>query len=208
MGLSQVNQISDPNARKVVRDIFESIQPLIGETGVNGKRYVSRQDLVNLKLALITPQGKLRNPAQKASSQDSEFLEWLSEGHVTSSSIVNLFSGASFVIGVEVANTIRITVQLQDGNSNPLSGNYSIRAYLSNLADGSLYATTAPDNSVAIGTTGDIRDIEGTLTLFEVITGSSGTFDIDITHTIAGTFYLVLVGGNSQIITSPAITFI
>ena len=208
MALSQVNQIKDRNNQRVVRDIYESIQPLLGEVGVNGKRYVSRQDLVDLQLALITPQGKLRNPAQKQSDQNDAFLQWLSEGHFAGQSTSTLFLNASFTVGSEVADVIRVTVQVEDGNSNPITSIHNLRVYLSNLADGSLYATTPPDTSVVIGTTGDIRDIEGTLTIFDVITGATGLFDIDINHTVAGTFYLVLISASNQIIVSPVITFV
>jgi len=62
--------------------------------------------------------------------------------------------GATFVVGVEGADTINVGVQLVDGNSADLAVRGAVKAYLSNDANGDSLATTAPSGGTAIGTDG------------------------------------------------------
>lgn len=107
-------------------------------------------------------------------------------------------TGASFTIGTEATNVINVAVKL-----NVQGGCF---AYLSDNADGSTLAGTAPSGGVAIGTDGLLIE-SVTNKAWNVISESDGDFDIDITEAGADTWYLVLVLSDGTLAISGAITF-
>ena len=113
---------------------------------------------------------------------------------------------ASFTIGAEATNVINVAVQLTDGNGDNIASQTTFYAYLSDDADGSSLAATAPATSVAIGTDG-IADVITTKLSWMLTTESDGNVDIDITETGTDTWYLVCVMPLGNQVISGAITF-
>lgn len=72
--------------------------------------------------------------------------------------------GATFVVGAEGSDTIKVTVQLTDGNGTDLAVRGTVLAYLSNDEYGNSVCTTAPAGGVAIATDGLLIPITPTLT--------------------------------------------
>lgn len=111
----------------------------------------------------------------------------------TTSSITDV----DFTVGAEDANVINVALQLNTAGS--------VFAYISDNADGSTVAGTAPD-TVAIGTDGlAIPLVAGKA--FQLVSESDGDIDINITEDGADTWYLVVVLSTGEIRVSPAITF-
>jgi len=117
--------------------------------------------------------------------------------------------GCEFTIGTEAANVINVAGQVRSSllaaKGSDIAQSVALKAYLSANADGSTLAT-APDGGVAIGTDGLILpDVANQV--FTIVTEADGDFDIDITETGAGTWYLVIVNALGQLVISDAITF-
>lgn len=115
---------------------------------------------------------------------------------------------ASFVIGAEAANVINVGIQLKDDKAQAdLAVRASIRAYLSDDANGDSIIATAPSGAVAIGTDGVLYDVGGAKKVFFLTSEADGDIDINITEAGAKTAYLVLVMPNGRLVASGAITF-
>lgn len=129
----------------------------------------------------------------------------------TTAAEINKFDGApleaSFVIGAEDGGgKINVAIQLQDGNGADLAVRGSVRAYLSDDANGDSTVATAPSGAVAIGTDGVLYDVGGAKKHFLLTSESDGDIDIDITEAGAKTEYLIIVLPNGKLVASGAIT--
>jgi hypothetical protein len=111
----------------------------------------------------------------------------------TTSSVTDV----DFTVGAEAGNVINVGVKLNTAGS--------VFAYISDNADGSTVAGTAPD-TVAIGTDGlAIPLVAGKA--FQLVSEADGDIDINITEVGADTWYLVVVLSTGEIRVSGAITF-
>ncbi len=119
---------------------------------------------------------------------------------------VILPAAATIAVGAEAANVINVTVQLEDGLDNDLATVAMVSAYLSDNADGSTIAGTAPDGGVAIGTDGLLIPLIAGKR-FDLVSEADGDIDIDITETGADTWYLVVKLATGGLEISDAITF-
>lgn len=118
----------------------------------------------------------------------------------------DLFERASFTIGAEAADVIRVTVQLQNANAQAVGERAAVWGYISTDPEGDNVAATAPSGGIAIGTIGvAMEGIADKLALF--ITNASGQFNVDLTETGVATFYLILVMPDGSLFPSGAITF-
>jgi hypothetical protein len=114
---------------------------------------------------------------------------------------------ASFTIGAEAANTIKVTVQLKDADAVNLATIGSLMAYFSDASNGSGFIATAPSGAVAIAANGALYDIGSNKKVFQLISTTTGLIDINITEAGVKTFYLVLVLPNGLLKVSSAIAF-
>lgn len=113
-------------------------------------------------------------------------------------------SGVTFTIGAEAANVINVGLQIEGpSQGEAFDGTGGVILWLSDDTAGQTLAT-APD-TVAIGTDGTLVTI-GT-NLYFAICEVDGDIDIDITETLADTFYMNVLMPNGEVITSGAITF-
>jgi hypothetical protein len=120
----------------------------------------------------------------------------------------NLHLDASFVIGAEASNVINVGIQLKEGKSGiDLAVRASIRAYLSDDANGDSIVATAPSGTVVIGTDGVLYDVGSAKKMFLLTSESDGDIDMNITEAGAKTMYLILVDPAGRLIPSGAITF-
>lgn len=117
-----------------------------------------------------------------------------------------LIGNATFTVGSESTDVIRVTVQLKDRSASNLTIAAGVQAYLSDNADGSTVVATAPSGGWAIGTTGAmIEMVAGKAATF--ICSSSGVFNVDITEAGAKTAYLVVILPLGNLKISSEITF-
>ena len=117
-----------------------------------------------------------------------------------------LIGNATFTVGSENTDVIRVTVQLKDRSAANLAIPAGVLAYLSDDSDGSTMVATAPSGGWVIGTTGiEIPIVAGKAANF--ICSSSGVFNVDITESGAKTMYLVVVLPLGNLKISSAITF-
>jgi hypothetical protein len=130
-------------------------------------------------------------------------------GVTASAAELNMLDGtvasAGWVIGTETSNVINVGIQLREASGADLASSQAVQAYLSGAADGGTLAT-APSGGVAIGTDGlAIETIADRA--FVLVSENDGDIDLNITHTGAGSFYLVLVLPSGKLAISPIITF-
>jgi hypothetical protein len=111
-----------------------------------------------------------------------------------------------FTIGDEETDVINVAIQLTDNAGDPIEVAAAVRAYLSDDADGSSLAATAPDGGVAIGANGVAIPLVADKA-FELVSAADGTVDLDIEESGAATFYLVLIMPDGRLVVSDAITF-
>lgn len=97
----------------------------------------------------------------------------------------------SFTVGADVANVIKVTLQLKDANDNNLAKVGVVDAYLSDNADGSTKTAVVP-TTVAIATYGLALALV-TGVVFKLVSDSSGRIDLNITKNTANNYYLVVV---------------
>jgi len=120
----------------------------------------------------------------------------------------NAHLDASFTIGSESSNAINVAVQLKkDKAQSSLAARRYVRCYLSDANTGADVVGTAPSSGGAIGTNGKIINQPVSGKIFDVITTTSGQFDITFTESGAKTMYLNVIMPNGRIVTSGAITF-
>jgi len=120
--------------------------------------------------------------------------------------VSNDLASADIVIGTQDSNTINVAIQLQDENGAALAEGMSIKAFLSDAADGLDPTATAPDGHVAAGTEGGCIHLV-TDKVFLLNTNAAGAVDLDVVESGADTWYLVLVFPNGERVVSSAITF-
>lgn len=120
----------------------------------------------------------------------------------------NRFGLAKFTIGTKATNTIKVTVQLLNDLGQALTELVNCEMYLSDNADGSTLTATVPTSNLAIAALGFILGTLTTNKAVEIITNSSGTFDLNIIQTASPvTYYLTIIKPDGGLIVSPAITF-
>lgn len=118
----------------------------------------------------------------------------------------NFVATAQFTVGTSSGNVCNVAVQLGDANFNALDGIGHVRAYLSDSADGHTLSGTTPNGSVAIGTNGVVLVQDVSKLLFQIISNSTGEFDLNIGDSAGHTWYLVVLLPDGSIAVSPAIT--
>jgi len=112
---------------------------------------------------------------------------------------------ASISVGAEDNDSITVSVQLQDANGNDLDTPGAVQFYLSDDADGSSLAGTAPD-TVAAGTDGlMIENVANKAGL--LVSEADGDIDVAIGENGSDTWYLVIVLPDGSLVISGAITF-
>lgn len=124
---------------------------------------------------------------------------------------INSLSGApmdaTFAIGGEAANVIKITVQLQASGGVDLAVSGGVMVYLSDNADGSSLVSAAPDGGWAIATDGLLIPLVANKAAW-MVSEADGDIDVNITHAAgAKTVYMVIVLANGKLAVSGAITF-
>lgn len=118
----------------------------------------------------------------------------------------NVIGAAEITVGAETGDSIVVGVQLQNANKVNLAQVGHVRCYISDDADGSSLAGTAPD-TVAISADGVILLEDVSNKVFTVISNDTGYFDIAIGENGADTWYLVLMMPDGSVVVSEAITF-
>jgi|PlaIllAssembly_1097288.scaffolds.fasta_scaffold00002_14 hypothetical protein len=117
-----------------------------------------------------------------------------------------LIGNATFTVGTETDDVIRVAVQLKDRAGANLAIAAGVQAYLSDNSNGLSLVATAPSGGWAIGTTGVlIPNVANKAATF--ICSSSGVFNVDITEVGAKTAYLVVILPLGNLKISSAITF-
>lgn len=117
-----------------------------------------------------------------------------------------LMQGApAFTIGDELANVINVAVQLKDAAGTAIAAKHSVHVWLSDNASGAECAV-APDGDVVIDTDGEIVKSYTAKLNHQIVTGSDGKFDLDITESGAKTLY-VNVEYQGKVYSSGAVTF-
>lgn len=124
---------------------------------------------------------------------------------------LNALDGAAtgaptFTPAAEVGNMIDVAVQLKDADAVNLAVRTGLYGYLSDNADGSTLTGTAADGGIAAGAAG-IVDQQTAGKSFYAVTNAAGLVNIRITHSLAKTYYGVLVLPNGKLAVSGAITF-
>jgi hypothetical protein len=116
-----------------------------------------------------------------------------------------LITNCTITIGAEATDTIRVTVQLKNGEGDNVAFRANVFAYLSDNSDGSTLIGTAHSGGWVIGTTGLlIPQVTNKAAHFS--TNDTGMFNIDITESAGKTAYLVVTLPNGKNIISSAIT--
>lgn len=112
----------------------------------------------------------------------------------------------NITIGSKIGNVIRVTVQLKsyDDTTNATNKHF-IKFYLSDSA-ASGTTTVEPDGGVSIGTQGAMISLNSNK-IGDVLTNSTGLFNIDITHSGTKTYYLNVIIPNGLVYSSTVITF-
>lgn len=113
---------------------------------------------------------------------------------------------AEFTIGTETNDAINVTVQLYTGPIE-LYAPGSVTAYLSDNADGSSLAASAPSGGWVIGTDGlQIPIVTNKAAIY--VSEDDGVFDVTITESSAKTFYMAIILPDGSLTVSDAITFV
>lgn len=113
-------------------------------------------------------------------------------------------AGATITVGTEAANAILVSIQLTDGAGDALETAAGVWFYVSDDADGSSVAGTAP-TTLAIGTDGLLIEVISNKAGL-LVTESDGTADVSFGDAGGDTWYLVLVMPSGEIVVSGAIT--
>jgi len=113
----------------------------------------------------------------------------------------------SITVGAENVNVISVTVQAKGRDGTTLSGVKNFIAFLSDSASGVGVTASAPDGGVAAGSAGSIIAELSAGKVFLVQTDANGQAVLDITHSLTGTWYLVVLDPLGGQVVSGAITF-
>ncbi len=121
-----------------------------------------------------------------------------------SSELADAMPTVDISVGAESSDTIQVAVQLKDIQGNNLSGNYLIRAWLSDSQYGA-ECSAAPNNGTS-WSTGTVLETQTSDKRWLVITDGTGKAVLDVSDTGTPTFYLnVEIDG--KVYASSAITF-
>lgn len=120
--------------------------------------------------------------------------------------VIDAWLLAAFTIAAKSGSTIKVTVQTQDANGQNVKQSVSLKAYLATLATGQVLAT-APSGNVAIAAKGVILDNQGSGQVIDVVTNSSGVFDLNIINSGSANYYMILCAPDGSIVASPVIAF-
>lgn len=114
---------------------------------------------------------------------------------------------ADITVGAEDgADTINVTVQVQDENGNDVADNRVLRAFLSDAVDGEGVTATAPTTVVSDGTGEVVEHVADKV--MSLHTDDAGTVGIDITDAGTSTWYLSVVDpATGDLWVSDPITF-
>lgn len=115
-------------------------------------------------------------------------------------------ASVAFVIGAQGGDIINVALQFKDGSGNDMVVSAGVFAYLSDNANGSTIAVTAPSAGIAIGTEGLAIPVV-TNKAFQLVSESDGDLDLNIEEAGADTWYLVIVLPSGLLTISGAITF-
>lgn len=116
-------------------------------------------------------------------------------------------AGVTFIIGSEAANVINVSLQLTDVAGSAVSGRRILLAYLSDDANGDGITATVPDGNVAINASGCILSEPTTDKCFLLLSTAAGVISLDIGHSAAKTYYLVVQLPSGKIVASTQIAF-
>ena len=117
----------------------------------------------------------------------------------------NVVGKVTFSIAAELADSITVSLQLQDANGRDLAVRGSVQAYLSDDANGDSVTATAPD-TVAGGTDGIVMESISNK-LMTLVSEADGDIDIAIGENAATTWYLVVILPDGSLAVSGAIAF-
>jgi hypothetical protein len=112
-----------------------------------------------------------------------------------------------FTLGTEAANTRKVTVALKGAikATAPVNRQHA-RVWLTDSASTLAVTATAPDGAVAVAAKGTIIVSPVAKTVHDVVFDANGEFDLNITHSLAKTWYVNVALGN-EVVTSPALAF-
>src|SRR4051794_36672278 len=113
----------------------------------------------------------------------SQFIVKQTEGKYDAiKELQNAHLDASFTIGAEASNIIKVTVQFKSDKAQTSSTTRkSVFAYLSDDANGDTIVGTAPDGGWAIATNGVLMPVV-TSKAAHLVSEATGIVDINITH--------------------------
>jgi len=195
--------IGDKNTRQVIQGFRTQLDQILGSGVSEDLKYISVSDLLATGIVSKDASGNLvANVPTTSQTQSEGFLDWLQNDF-----LAGTYQRINFTIGPEVANTINVSAQVLDANNDPVVGIQNIEFYISNSGIGGSFASVLPDGGIIQGTDGDVL-VHTPAQSLEILTNSSGLFDVDVIHSAADTFYLVAVLENRGTIVSPAITFV
>jgi hypothetical protein len=197
-GIPSPTQIEDVATRRVVQAIKDRIELYDKIIGSNDDRRVTEKNLIDVGLVKRERGSLVKSPSLSGGVTDKLFLRWLGEEYKQIS-----FITASFIVGVEAANTIPVAIQLKNAEPNNLRGVRSFRGYLSLDPDGNTFDAVTGD--LTAGTNGDLVDENPA---FHAICEQDGTIDINVRHTpSSGDYYLCLIRVDNRLVISPVISF-
>ncbi len=109
-------------------------------------------------------------------------------------------------VGVESANTIAVTLQLQEADGTPLARRWLAEVWLSGSAYGDLVAT-APSGGVTVATGQQLGAQLVTGKHLKIVSTADGQIIINLVEAGATAFYLMAVGGGADLVAGGPITF-
>ena len=134
----------------------------------------------------------------------------IQDSSITAASVttgaVNAVNNATFTIATQVGTTINVGVQLKDSTGTSVTGVAVMLVYLSDSSNGNELVGTPPTGGTVIGTDGVLVPVLANK-MFQIITNTSGHFDLNLTDSGTPSFYMVVVGANGKVLVSSAITF-
>lgn len=113
---------------------------------------------------------------------------------------------AKFTQAAEASNVIKVTCSLF-GDRRKVAGQCTLRCWLTQNTTTLAIAGTAPATSVAIAAKGAITVVQTAKLAFDVVTDANGEFDLNITDTSAGDWYLCVEMPDGSVAVSSVINF-
>ena len=113
---------------------------------------------------------------------------------------------ATFAVGADAPSTKVVTCTLRR-NKRQRSGQCAVRCWLTQNTSTLAAAGAAPSGAVAISSKGVIVNSPTAKLVHNVVTNSSGEFDLSITEAGVATWYLCVEMPDGSVARSSAITF-